>query len=187
MINKEIIVFFDTETTGFTNKKTPDDDASQPHLVQLAVLQVHKPTRTIISSLNCLVIPESWKISQGAFDCHGITEEKAKQFGVPEEVAIDIFLGLQQNALRVAHNYPFDHRIIEIAISRYGGKSLRKHWGRQEDRFCTMKESKKHCYPNNLRDAHKELCGGEFKAHDAMGDAKACMNLYFAMIDKSSD
>ncbi|MGE8631698.1 hypothetical protein [Achromobacter denitrificans] len=51
---------------------------------------------------------------------HGITTEHAAAVGVPESLALSLFLELWGRRTRIAHNEQFDARIIRIAQHRAG-------------------------------------------------------------------
>lgn len=186
-----MILFFDTETTGFVNDRFPLDHPDQPHLVQLAAelcTDDGEPT----SSFSLVVNPDV-EIPERASAVHGITNEIAAQAGVSTGVAVDIFHALYQRAdLVVAHNVKFDKAIIEIAISRALGKlyPLRK------PLYCTMESAAPII---NLPPTERMVAAGINKpkapkleeaiwhffaedlsgAHDAMVDLTACRRVYF--------
>jgi DNA polymerase-3 subunit epsilon len=186
-----MILFFDTETTGFVNDRFPLDHEDQPHMVQLAA-ELCDDDATPLSWFSLIINP-GVKIPARASDVHGITDERAEVSGVSPAVAVEAFRSLYQKAdLVVAHNVKFDRAIIEIAISRALGSlyPLRK------PLFCTMEASAPII---NLPPTERMVAAGINKpkapkleeavrhffqedlagAHDAMVDLAACRRVYF--------
>lgn len=115
-------IFFDTETTGLPLFKEPSEHPDQPHIVQLAACLVDLDTRKTIASMDVIVKPDGWIVPDDVASIHGITTEHAMQVGVPEALAVDMFLALwgrNSQKLRIAHNESFDARILRIAIKRH--------------------------------------------------------------------
>jgi DNA polymerase-3 subunit epsilon len=182
------IIVFDTETTGIPNWKIQSGDESQPHIVQLAALQVDLESRKVIQSIDLIVKPDGWEIPQETIDIHGITNEHAMEVGIPEEAVLNIFLNLWNGRKRVAYNTTFDNRIIRIATKRYKNEQVITNW-KEGDYECAMIASKKAMGVKSVKlvDAYKYFTGKELKdAHSAMSDSKACMELYFEINNKES-
>jgi len=180
------IMFFDTETTGIPDWRLPSDDPVQPHLVRLAAVVADAESRTITQQLDCVVRPDGWQIPQETIDIHGITMEKAQADGMPESLALQNFLALWNDKHRVAHNTTFDNRIIRIATKRYSDQDTINAWHKGAY-TCTGIMARKAMGLNKmpkLTEAYAHFMRRELdNAHDAMADAVACMNIYFAMQD----
>lgn len=180
------ILFFDTETTGVPDWKKPSDDPFQPHLVQLAALLVDPFTRKTLSSIDLIIRPDGWTIPEETVEIHGITTEHALAVGVPEELALRLFLEMWNGHLRVAHNTTFDNRMIRIAIKRYIGDDMAEQW-RDSDYYCTMINARKLIGGKqpSLAEAFSHFCKVPlediYQAHSAMGDTMACKDIYWAM------
>lgn len=111
-------LIFDTETTGFFKFGTPANDPIQPDIVQLGMILADGAK--IISSISLIVKPEK-KISEGAIEAHGITEEFAAQYGVPRKVASRLFNQLASKVdCIIAHNIDFDMGVMATAYLRSG-------------------------------------------------------------------
>jgi DNA polymerase-3 subunit epsilon len=190
-----MILFFDTETTGFVNERAPVDDPSQPYIVQLAA-QLCEDDGKPVAGFSLIVDPG---ISMGVFiperasAVHGITNEIAVQFGVSSESALGLFTHLYQRAtIVVARNIKFDKGVIEAAISRYYKRvmPLRK------PLFCTMEAATPVVNlpptdrmiaagfdkpkPPKLEECINHFFGEDLAgAHDAMVDVQACRRVYF--------
>jgi len=187
-------LFFDTETTGLPDWKTPSGGDKQPHMVQLAALLVDVDTRQIIESMDVIIKPDGWVIPQDVIDIHGITNERAIEVGIPEEEALNQFLALWNFRSRVAHNTTFDNRIIRIATKRYSDESIITAW-KEGEYECTgllskpiMKMGKKGKYGYKmpkLIEAYEFFTGLKLdNAHNAMDDTRACMSVYFGIQDQ---
>lgn len=184
---EKLILVFDTETTGLPDWKKPSGDDSQPHIVQLGAALMGMETRKIVQGMNVIVRPDGWEIPQEVTDIHGISQEKAMDVGVPESMALDMFLALWGGRTRVAHNTTFDNRIIRIATKRYCDEDVIDAWkqGSQgEEWICTMIAAGKIMGKKrpSLQEAHKYFTGEDIKnAHTAWGDMMSCAKIYWAM------
>lgn len=186
------ILFYDTETTGLPNWNVPSEDESQPHLVQLAAILADAETKEVIQSIDLIIKPEGWEIPDEVAEIHGITTEKALEVGVPEGFAVIMLHLMRGKADRVAHNRTFDQRIIRIGMKRYMSEEAIEAWAEKDDHECTMLMAKpimkmepkgRYGYKSpKLEEAYKHFTGKDLEnAHTAMADAKACMEIYFAM------
>lgn len=182
------ITFFDTETTGLPDWKTPSGGENQPHIVELSAIQCDIETQEIVREIHAIVKPQGWKISDEMTKIHGISHKKALEVGISEVIAVNDLLTLCSDSLRCCHNRTFDQRIIRIALKRYDDfneKDAAK-WAGKDDFYCTMMAANKIMklgkYPNLTETykffTEKEL-GGD--AHSAIHDTKACMEVYFAI------
>lgn len=190
-----MILFFDTETTGFFQDSLPTDHPDQPYIVQLAA-ELSDDEGKPIAGFSFIVDPG---ISDGVFipdrasGVHGITNDRAVQFGVSAEFALSAFTHLYQRAdIVCAHNIKFDRGVMEAAIARHYGKvmPLRK------TLFCTMEAASPVVNlpptermlaagftkpkPPKLEECIKHFFNEELDgAHDAMIDVRACRRVYF--------
>ncbi|MGP9826858.1 3'-5' exonuclease [Ectopseudomonas khazarica] len=189
---------FDTETTGFPLFKEPSDDPRQPHLVDIAAL-LHDEQGNLVDSFEAIIKPDGWVIPDEAAAIHGITNEMAMDLGIPEAEALEGFLAIHERAsLRIAHNLPFDDRILRIALVRYRGEEAANQF-RAGAGYCTCSNSTQivKCPPTekmiaagrgrqfkqpNLAEAYRFFTGEEMQgAHRAKADAEGCARVYFAL------
>ena len=189
-----MILFFDTETTGFFMDREPVDHPGQPYIVQLAA-ELRDHYGKSIAGFNFVVDPGIGEISipERASAVHGITDEVAVQLGVSAEFALSAFTHLYQRAdLVCAHNIKFDRGVIEAAIARH----YRKVMPLRKPLFCTMEAATpiinlpptermvaagfNKPKPPKLEECVRHFFGEDHSgAHDAMADVSACARVYF--------
>lgn len=196
------ILFWDTETTGKAAFKKPLTDASQPDLVQLAAILTDDDLNEI-STLNCIVHPTYWTISEEVSKIHGVTHEHAEACGITLPGALHMFNEFADIADRaVAHNSKYDVWVMARARARLQetpeGRATSKALDLDRDPFagkevrCTVMASTnvlklKQTNPY-VSDPYKypklEECTMHFfnegidGAHDAMVDVRACIRVY---------
>ncbi len=179
-----LAIVFDTETTDIVDWKKPSEAEHQPHIVQLAANLVDIDSQKVIQSMDVIIKPEGWTSNKEAFDKHGITTEYALDVGIPEKMAVEMFLALWAGRTRVAHNTTFDNRIIRIATKRYCSDEVVDAW-HTGDYFCTMINARKVMpisKPPTLSEAYLHFTGKDLQdAHTALADTNACMDIYFAL------
>ncbi len=190
-------IFYDTETTGLPLFKEPSEHPDQPHIVQLAACLVDLETRELLASLDVIIRPDGWVIPDDIAKIHGITTERAIDEGIPESEAVAEFMKMWGGNLRIAHNEPFDARILRIALMRFESESAADVWkdGKAE---CTAKLATPICKippttkmiragfnkfkTANLGEAYRHFTGKELEnAHSAMADVRGCMEVYFSI------
>lgn len=192
--------FYDTETTGLPQFSQPSEHPDQPHIVQLAAALVDLDTRETVASLDVVVRPNGWTIPDEVAAVHGITTEHAAAVGVPEPLALSLFLELWGRRTRIAHNEQFDARIIRIAQHRAGELEPELDAWKRGIARCTARlatpivkcpptakmiaAGRKHYKTANLGEAVQFFTGKPLEnAHSAMADVKGCMDVYFAIQD----
>lgn len=187
------IIFFDTETTGLPVWEKPSDSIEQPHLTQIAAIVADADTQEVISSIDLTIKPDGWEVPEELEALNGLSTEYCLKNGVDERLAIMMFLELLRGCNRiVAHNSSFDQRILRIALKRYDyTDEVLEAWATKDAHYCTMRESKqivgavnsKGAIKNpNLSEAFKFFTGKELeKAHTALADTNACMEVYWAL------
>ena len=190
-------LFFDTETTGLPDFKAPSESAHQPHIVQLAALLVDMDTRETIQSMDVIIRPDGWTIPDEVAAVHGITTQHAEAVGIPERLAVEMFMELWCGRTRIAHNQQFDARIVRIALMRYRSEEAADIW-KSGSAECTAILATPICQipptakmvkagfskfkTPNLGEAYQHFTGKELvNAHSAMADVMACRDVYFAI------
>lgn len=192
------ILFFDTETTGLPDFRSPSDAGHQPHLIQIAADLSDEHGNTI-DEWSTIVRPGvGAQFAPEAIAAHGITPERAMAEGIDLAVAWDRFAGLVGNAGGiVGHNVSFDLRIMRIASAKLGMEK----WQSPVESRCTMRMATPIL---NLPPTERMLAAGFNKpkapnltecvrfffnedldgAHDALVDVRACKRVYFAIKER---
>lgn len=178
----------DTETTGIPRYKLPSDHEDQPRIVQLACKMIDIEERICLQSLNLIVFPSGWVIPKETTAIHGIDNHLAADVGVPQLQVVEMFLEIARKSdYFVAHNVPFDKRMIRIQIMRSLGRASADEFNNMPT-ICTMSKSAKGMGAGRyvaLQKAHEHFCRFSFDdAHNAMADVEACERLFYALIDK---
>lgn len=187
-----LLLPFDAETTGLIEYKKPSGSDFQPHIVQLAAALIDEDTRELQQSMNVIVKPDGWGISQEVIDIHGITYEQAMDVGIPEKMALEMFLELWAKCRqRIAFNTTYDNRIIRIAIKRYLDEQTadRFHEGSHgTEWYCTMIHARKVMGGKQpkLEEACKYFDIELQNAHQAWADMQACMDVYWGIQDHNN-
>lgn len=148
--------------------------------------------------MDVIVRPNGWTIPDDVAKIHGITTERAMDVGLPESLALDMFMALYDGRPRIAHNESFDARILRIALLRHKPTSLLADTWKAGKAECTQQLStpilklpptekmlaagRTHFKSANLGEAYKHFTGRNLEsAHSAMVDVQACMAVYFAI------
>ena len=175
---------FDTETTNMPLWQIQSDDPAQPHIIQLAAQRIDEETQEVKQSMDVIVKPEGWDVAPETLEIHGITKEYAMDVGVSEKIALEMFLAMHEScSKRIAYNTTFDNRIIRIAAMRYFGDEVADNWKAGEYECAMLLARKVSGAKKNhkLEAAYKIFTGKELvDAHNALADAQACMEVYFA-------
>lgn len=198
-----LVLFFDTETSGLPRFSDPSEHPDQPHIVQLAAALVDLDTRKTVSSMDVIVKPDGWTIPDEVAAVHGITTEMAGDLGIQERAVLDMFMDLWNGRTRIAHNESFDARIIRIAQHRFDfGPSELDAW-KSGPVECTAKlatpilklpptakmraAGRNHYKTANLGEAYEFFTGKPLEnAHSAMADVEGCMAVYFGIKDRAN-
>lgn len=180
--------FYDTETTGLPDWKSPSGAEHQPHIVEIGAVLTDDDLN-IVEQYQAIIKPEGWEISEAMTAIHGISHERAMDEGVSEKEAVEAFLALHDKGLmRIGHNISFDDRIMRIAFKRYFDDELAGQF-KDSPKFCTMWESKqivkapfkdKSGVKNpSLSEAFKFFTGEDIvDAHRAIGDVMSTIMVY---------
>ena len=187
-----LILFYDTETTGLPDFQAPSESEHQPHIVQLAAALVDDKNRKTVSSINLIIKPEGWKISEELVEIHGISTEFALETGVTITRALQVFFELWKGRKRIGFNESFDARIIRIAQHKLGSPEEQLEAWKNGEKECAMYAARKYTnLPKNklpkLIEAYQHFFGESFYgAHNAMNDVNALISVYFAIQDEKA-
>jgi DNA polymerase-3 subunit epsilon len=193
-IHKKVInkcnykLVFDTETTGFPQKKGFDlyYPPSQTYrynnarLVELAYI-IYDADGNVIKKVESLIKPNGFVILNS--NIHGITTDKAMLEGNKlRDVLTQFNEDLQTVDTLIAHNIDFDINVVLAECYRTNQKKLIAELTKK-DQICTMRLGKCHLkqvkYPK-LSELYSCLFNKEWKqTHRALDDAKTCGECYF--------
>ncbi len=189
-----IVLVYDTETTGFTERNLPATHPSQPDLVQMGAILYDDQTQMVRGEINLVVAQdEGVKIPSGASDVHGIKDAVAAQFGLPLVLVMATFNNLAKVAdAFVCHNAEYD---LVVAKKAYH-KVKRDHQFNDKPSLCTlellkpimklppserMRAKGMTMYKSpSLMEAYRFVTGGKsFEgAHDASADVHATVEIW---------
>lgn len=123
---RNLILAFDTETSGFPPKVDRTNGKPVPHLseypliLQLSFVIYDISTHTVVQEYNQYVkIAEDAVIPERTTEIHGITKQICNVRGIPIEYVLEDFYRAYMSVDRVvAHNLAFDRKMVEIEILR---------------------------------------------------------------------
>jgi DNA polymerase III subunit epsilon len=185
------ILVFDTETTGFIDKKETDI-SKQPRIVQFAailwdILPNGKFEET--QRINILMTP-GIPIPYAASQVHHIYDVDVRDAPKIDEKIDEILSYINSADLIIWHNIEYDEGVLWVELDR-----LQKRYAYQpKQTFCTMKTTVDFCaiqgngerlkYPK-LGELHKKLFGEYFiGAHDALVDVEATLRCFLELKKK---
>jgi DNA polymerase III epsilon subunit-like protein len=185
------IFVFDTETTGFINKKNPSLDA-QPKIVQFAGIMwtITENGFQEEKQVNILLNPQM-PIPFAASQVHHIYDIDVRDAPKIDEKIDEILSIINEADIIVGHNIEYDEQMILLELKR-----VQKEYAYQPKQVvCTMKTSVDFCalqgngarfkYPK-LWELHKKLFDEYFIwAHDAMTDVQATLRCFLQLVDKN--
>ena len=181
------ILVFDTETTGFINKKDLRLEV-QPYIIQFAWIlwELKDGEYTEISRKNILIKPPI-AIPYGASQVHHIYDIDVKDAPDMTEQIDEIMSFLSEADVIIGHNIEYDEDMIKLELKR-----LEKlHLYAPDQVICTMKSTIDFCalkwnglrfkYPK-LWELYKKLFWEYFIwAHDAMVDVEATQKCFLEL------
>jgi len=196
LVGKKIF-FFDTETSGFINKKLPSNHVDQAWCIQIGGLLTNGLGEEI-DRLNILIQPDGRSMHPMALATHGIELAYAQENGLPEVEATNLFgIILRQADLIICHNHDFDWNHV-VAMWERNLNNLsdeaRSAFYMDIPFICTMKhkEVNKFCGLKNkagrakwpkLVELHQKLFDCPFDdQHDAMADVLAMKKCFFELV-----
>lgn len=185
------ILVFDTETTGFMDKKNPELE-NQPHIVQFAwiigtVSELGKFSEE--KRINILVHP-GIPIPYGASQVHHIYDIDVQDAPKIDEKIEEIVEYINEVDAIIGHNIEYDEQMIQLELRRLWKLYLYQ----PKQVLCTMKTTVDFCaiqgngerlkYPK-LWELHKKLFDEYFMgAHDALVDVEATLRCFLELNKK---
>jgi DNA polymerase III epsilon subunit-like protein len=167
------LFFFDCETGGL-NPAVAD-------MVEVACIVTDPSGQLVLNEYSAKVIPKK-PVDAGAARINGYTTEKWAAEAIDLDIAMVKMLGLGRDAVFVAHNTPFDWSFFEMAMAQ---RSQR--WNGDYHKIDTVALAtpllKAGHVPNLKLVTLSAHFGIEHEAHRAMGDARACREVYLKLME----
>lgn len=196
----DVVLCFDTETSGLLRRDVPLGDASQPWACVIAAELVDMDGKSL-DFFSAHIRADGRTIGKGATDVHGLSSRDAAKAGVNEIVALGMLVGFASQArYLVGHGVDFDRQVIEgMLIRRQKDTRI---WVRPGlEHQCTMRAATNLCaikpddprtdggyrWPS-LDEACSILLGKPPREghHDAWGDMKRSQSLWFYLRDRGA-
>lgn len=181
------ILVFDTETTGFLNKKNPSLEA-QPYIIQFAWIlwELENWVYTELERKDILIKPPI-SIPYQSSQVHHLYDIDVKDAPSMQSVAPEIMNFLSSADAIIGHNIEYDEDMIRVELRRLDAPHLYT----PNQVICTMKSTVDFCalqwnglrfkYPK-LWELHKKLFWEYFSwAHDAMVDVEATLKCFLEL------
>jgi len=177
------IVFFDTETTGFSGEKD--------RIIELAAILVNADGTKEMDEF--IRLPEGQSIPEEIVALTHITDEMLLNQGKSEEEVMEMFgeLTSGEKTLLVAHNAQFDLNFVGWTAARH--RKNHPEWIRniaKADYLDTLTVYKdRRAYPHKLANAIEtyNLADKVQNSHRAVGDCRALMEVAIAMEKERPD
>jgi len=183
-------IVFDTETTGKAkNFSAPVNDFNNwPRMVQIA-WKVFNKEGIEIDSQNLIIKPQGFIIPNEVIAIHRISNEIAKEKGIPLRDALEKFSqAIKNNKYLIAHNIKFDENVVGCELLREGMHNCLL----DIEHIDTMTRTTEFVgIPNTKRggfkfpsmtELHKKLFNVGFEdAHDALVDVSALARCFFKL------
>lgn len=181
---------YDTETTGFINKKDPNLDA-QPYVIQFAGIlgELNDGKYTEIARKDILIKPPI-SIPYWASQVHHLYDIDVQDKEPMEHQIDEIMDFMNQAEVLIGHNIEYDEDMMKLELRRYE----KLHLYNPTQVLCSMKSTVDFCalqgkwerfkYPK-LGELYKKLFGEYFiGAHDAMVDVEATLKCFLELEKK---
>lgn len=166
------VIIFDTETTGMSNVD---------EICQIAAVEYMHGT--LARSMDEYLVP-SCRMNPWAEGAHGLSMEFLRRNGIHPANGLGRFVGFIDGCdLLVAHNLPFDLRMLKNGCVKYG-----VHHAWDGERTCDTLALARQMHPEfechalwHLIDA---LGVDGTNSHDALDDARACAEVFFKLVNE---
>jgi len=197
-LEEKNFLFFDTETSGFINKKLPSNHPDQAWCIQIGGLLTNGLGKEI-ERLNILIQPDERSMHSMALATHGIELNYAQEHGIPEAEATNLFgLLLRKADLLICHNYNFDwnHLVAmwERNLNTLSDEARSAFYldipvictmnHKEINKFCALKDKVGKAKRPKLTELYQKLFDCPFdKQHDAMADVLATKKCFFELLN----
>lgn len=177
IIANDLVLVFDTETTGLPEWNQPSDSEVQPHIVQIAA-ELCRADGTVIETWERIINP-GVPIPPETTAIHGITDEIAQAQGIaPTQMLEEFFALVDRAAIVVGYNTGFDLRLVRIQSARHLGQKWECPKPKDDAMWIVAKQLS--VKKPKLVEAYKMVFGKAFDgAHHALRDCSATREIYF--------
>jgi DNA polymerase III subunit epsilon len=182
---------FDTETSGLPLWDEEPFHPNQARIVQLGMILLDDHFNEM-ATFCALVRPSGWKIQEGAYNAHHISQQMCEEYGFDISNILTTFDTFAQMAdIIISYNLKFDSFLMDTEQSlKNTGLPFKYDW--QHQGFCAMLAATAPCglkqangkskWPK-LQEAYKMLCCRDMpaNAHNALVDCRATIEVYKAL------
>lgn len=172
----------DTETTGLFDFKKPADGYGQPRMASFCGIAIDHPEDDAPVIFERYIRPDGWAMSPDAGRVNGLTTEMLAEKGVPVAEVLDEYVSrIEAGYCIVAYNAQFDIKMLRAELRRAGRDDLFE----RTRNICVMRPLTDILripgrfgfkWPN-LGEACAHFGIVNEKAHDAVGDARAALEV----------
>jgi len=168
------ILFLDTETGGL--------NPARVDIIEVGCILTDPTGRKVIAEWEALVVPTR-PVEPDAARINGYVAEKWAAEGIPLSSAVSKIRDMADGAVMCCHNAPFDKAFVDAAFTACGQR-----WSGRYHTLCTVSIAMpflRHGLVDNLKlETLAKFFGVPHEnAHRAMGDAKACREVFLKMQD----
>ena len=116
------LIVVDTETAGLPIRGSPSEDPSQPFVVSIALISLDHESLAELEAQHFILKPPAGRtIPEEVTKIHGISTERANDEGVDPADVVRLYSRMRRSSHgSIAHNAPFDVRMMRIEMLRYG-------------------------------------------------------------------
>lgn len=177
-------LIIDTETTGLFDFSKPADGYGQPRMAQAGFIYLDHIDDEPRAEGH-YIFPDGWEMSDEASRVNGLTTPFLRDYGIPVEDVLDLYeAAIDEGRVIVAFNAQFDCKVLRAEMRRAG----RNDRFEQTKQVCVMRPLVPvlalpqrngrggHKFPN-LAEACAHFGIVNERAHDALGDARAAMEI----------
>lgn len=173
---------YDCETTGLIT-----DPTNPPRIVQIAWVEYDREGNKI-RAFNHIVRPDGFTIPQEATNIHKITNEKARERGIPLKKALaDFSEAVGRSKYLVGHNFKYDQAIVAGEYKRLNESNPIDGVFKIDTMllsidYCKLPKSRGGFKYPKLEELHIKLFNKSFDgAHDALVDVEATGRCFFKL------
>lgn len=189
----KLYLYMDCETTGLLKYGNDVPDDEQPYIAALAAT-LASPDEGVIDELDVLIKPDGWIMEHDAGAVNGLSMTVLEAAGIHITEALERFNALKAQATaRVGFGIHFDKRMLAIEATRHDIR----HDSSGLETIDLMHVCKPICAlpptakmkggfkPPKLTEAYEIIMGRPLdRAHSALADTRACMEIHFKLMEQ---